>query len=70
MKTVNQSVNQNEVEAVGEVGAVYTTNTGLEVADLDRDVYGWRQFSQSRREKVESTNLAIHGPTLLSWQRV
>lgn len=60
---------QNEVEATGEVGEVYTTRTGMDIANPDLQCSGWKQIMPTIRVAVESRDIGMHQRWYV-WRRV
>ena len=52
--------NQNEVEAAGVVGEVYTTQTGMDIADPEVHTNGWKQETPAKRVRVEACDVGMH----------
>lgn len=48
------------VKATGEVGEVYKTSTGMELADVEKDISGWKQISPTSRVLVRSEDHGGH----------
>lgn len=51
---------QNEVDATGEVGEVYTTQAGMDIANPELQCSGWEQITPSTRVAVESRDIGMH----------
>jgi hypothetical protein len=47
-------------EAKGQIGEVYKTSTGLELADPYEDDRGWEQIRPITRRLVESRDVGSH----------
>ncbi len=54
-------------DAHGELGIVYKTKTGMDIAYQDEDIEGWQQITLERRMQVFSTQ---SGHSYRIWERV
>jgi hypothetical protein len=58
-----------EVEATGVTDEVYTTPTGMNIADPEERMEGWKQKTPTTRVRVKSTDIGTHQRWWV-WQEV